>query len=455
MASTIAFTIGGVDYSTVVDVLSIDITQGLSSRSDTINFKIALTSAMVTTTGPYPPVSSQVVSLTVNGVKEFEGPIAAVRTNPRGSLDAFSFECTATDYTKFFDRLLVAKTTVPADFAGNIAIQLINQYAPDFSTINIQQGFQIPEQSYDYEALSSIMDKLAQSVGYSWYIDFNKDVHFYSVTDESAPLPILNIDTDLNIGNVLHTEDTTRLKNRIYVKDATVKSSSTRSDQYVADGRQAFFPLFASPYDVADVKATVDGIEVPVKLDPLTNSAGDLAGGDGFCFICLINSGIRFGSDNIPPAGSLVDIVYSPTQQGEFVDIVEDPDSIRMMSARENSSGIYEHVISLPDYRVADMSPLHAVALLYLDRLAWPVIAGSFETLNIQGWRPGQSMVIQSAKRNLYDAKIYWKIGISTAPSVYIQSVNKKINPTMTSTGFYYRINNTVQYSNLVNEASF
>lgn len=450
---SIAFTIGGVDYTSRLDIKSIEITDGLPSRSDSLSFTISLRTSEITGSGPYPPQGAQVVSLTVNNVKEFEGVISSVSVTPRvGNLETLDYSCSATDYTKFLDRKLIAKIKIAGNYAGAIARSLIQEHAPEFSTHNIQDGFPVPEQSFDYEPLSSIVDKLAQSVGYSWYVDFDKNVHFFSAISKPAPVSVIDLDSDLTIGNINYSEDVTRIKNRLYIKDASVRSGSKRNDTYVADGRQTFFPLFAPPYDHTDIAVTVDGVAVETRPDPLTSSEGELAGGAGFAFSCIINQGIRFGTDNIPPSGSFVDIEYNPTQQGEFVDVLEDVDSIRMMSAREGSSGVYEHVVSLPDFRVTDMSPLVAVGMLILDRLAWPIVSGTLETLQVQGWHSGQSFTLQSSERGLYDTKSLWKLGIKVSPKMYIQSVTKRINVT---TNGAYMMQNTVQFSNIVSEVSF
>jgi hypothetical protein len=167
---------------------------------------------------------------------------------------------------------------------------------------------------------------------------------------------------------------------------------------------------------------------------------------------CTVNKGLRFPTSDIPENGSNVSTIFNPAK-GEQVRTVSDPDSIAMMAAREGSTGIYEYVMSIPEYRVEDANPIIFMGQLILARHAWPILSGSFETMTIQGWRAGQYFTVNSPKRDIYDYKVYQKQGIKQDPTVYVQTVTKEVNMVRGDDGLTsYLIRNTIAFSTVISE---
>jgi hypothetical protein len=246
--------------------------------------------------------------------------------------------------------------------------------------------------------------------------------------------------------------------NRLFIKDFTSKEGGTRTDSFIADANQSFFGVFQEMWSADSVNVTVtppngSPREMDVQLDPLTTREGDLNGSDGECFVCILNSGIRFPDNHLPEPGSNVDVTYEPVA-GDKVITLEEPDSIRMMRSRESGGtggpvdGVYERVLSMPDFRVESLDVISAFGMLMLDRLAWPVISGQFETIDVEGWKPGQTIVLKSEKRDLYDIKAYWKTGRKQDLRVYIQSVSRQY----INTNLGVKEKSVITFSSLANE---
>lgn len=451
---TASFTIGGISYIDYVDVSSIDVVDGLPANGDTLRFALRIPStAFASTPSTIPePKASQIVRLIVNGIKEFEGPIISVEEVPHQSLDTYDFVCSCSDYTRLIDKKLVQIKSIGPDLAGSIVRTILAQYASDFSASGVQDGYEISEQSFDFEIVSSVIDRIAQLTGFNWYVDFDKVVHFFYRENLPAPLPYIDLDTTTQVGDAQINEDISRVRNRIYIKDFESRSAESTRVSYVSDGATSFFKLPFEPFDEdVEVSLSAGGTGDPVSLttreDPIMQAEGELEGSADVVYICIINSGIRFPLSSIPPSGDVIHVVYLPTQ-GDQVEVIEDPDSIRMMKAREGGDGVHEHIISLPDYRVRDTSPIIGLAELVLDRMAWPVVSGTFKTL-VGGWRAGQSFVIASDNRALFDYKSFWKLGRRQNPTVYVQSVSKRFIPRGATT---YLVENTVEFSNIAAE---
>ena len=271
--------------------------------------------------------------------------------------------------------------------------------------------------------------------------------------------------TDDRLGNVSITEDVTQLTNRIYIKDATSKSSEKRVDTFIADGNTSFFRLFSPPYGDEEFKVLIDGLEVTSEIDTLTTQEGEIEGSRDLCFFCIINAGLRFPLNFLPEDGAIVQVEYFPEEGGGdsgLIVVVEDPDSIRMMRQRESvgsflSDGIHESLVSVPELRVTNLDPLGFLGGLMLDRGAWPEIKGSWETSDtaLVGFRPGQSVTLSSSNRNLFSSREYWRRGIKEDIVVHIQSVSKKFVPYNTASGVDMLVTEHVEFSSIPARLAF
>jgi hypothetical protein len=437
--AVIVFNIGAQDYTCCVNVLSISVQDAAEARGDSLSFDVVLDSTQLDG-NPGQPRAGQIVSMSVDGVKQFEGVILQIDQQVHASRDNYTFSCKAGDYSYLLTAKLVSQE-VPAGLAGDIVKQLINTYAPGFGTRYVRSGFSVPKDEFDHVDLPSVLNKYAQGVGFTWYVDFDREVHFTEGETLSGPLGTIDLDQENRIGDVRIGDDVSQLKNRVYVKDATSRASETRRDTFVADGQQSFFRLFSPPFDLDDFKVILNDEELAVHLDPLTTQVGELEGGDdGSCFVCLLNQGLRFSLNNIPEEGAQIEAEYYPEEAGGdgggLVLVLEDPDSIRMMRQRESaagylSSGVHEAVLSVPEMRVATLDPLSFLGGIVLDRSAWPEISGSFKVHNpdVQGWQAGQVVTLKSAKRNLFHPRAFWRQGIKQDVQVHIQTVSKRFHP--------------------------
>lgn len=452
------FTIGGQDFSSFIDVKSVQTTVSAVSRGDNMTFTVVLNSSQLTAS-PGPPRPGQIVSFSIEGVKQFEGIIMAADQKVHISRDNYDYMCKAGDYTFLLSSKLVTDK-LPAGLAGESVRNLVRKYAPGFGTRFIQDSFFVPEEEFDHTSLGSILNKYAQAVSFMWFIDFDREVHFAASEVNPGPLTSIDLDTENRIGDVVVSENVTQLKNRVFVKDATVRSENQRRDTFVADGNQSFFRLFSPPYDLDGATVTRNGVPVTLFEDTLTTQDGEIEAAEGTCFFCLINAGLRFPINDLPADGDLIVADYFPEEGGGssgLVIVLEDADSIRMMRQRESSvgflsDGVHETLVSLPEFRVRSLDPLALLGGIVLSRSAWPEIGGSFTVVDpeVTGWRSGQAFTLKSSKRNLFSSRSFWRSGIRKDIFVYIQSVSKSFKPYDTGGGVTgYLLQEKVDFSSI------
>lgn len=425
-------TIGGNDLTEKIPFDSIQINDSLLARGDSLSFRIPLAAEEVTSLRPQ---SGQPVQLFIDGELYFEGDVGTIAETRLINADYFNYEVVCQDYTRQLDRHLVVLQEVGPAPAGEIIRMILALFAPSFAgdLSGIEDGATVGKQQFDYTPVSAVLDQLASDTQMVWFLEPGRRIVFTSNIDYQAPLGMYDVDGNLDLGDFDWNEAIEQLKNRIYLKDAAVKDSNQRVDQWLADGNTSFFKAFSEPYDenvtVTGTKPDGTRKEYQAFLDPLDNDDATLKGTPGTVAICILNWGIRFPLEDLPEAGELVEMVYNPVRPGDIVYMVEDPDSQAMMREREGagSDGVYEHMVSLPDVRVESEEPIEAYGRILLDRIAWPEVTGSFKSQLITNWRAGQSFVITSSKRDLYDARAFWKEGVRDSTRVWVQSVSKRV----------------------------
>lgn len=462
---------GNTSYVTYIESQTVMIEETVPSAGDSCSFEFRwpITGALVSK-----PEVGHIVRITIDGTKEFEGPITSIDEQvgaPRGYIK-YLIRCA--DYTRPFGRELVIGKRPKELASARISWLLTNFCDAAFQSMtfvdqNASTDISVDERTYDHEPITSALDELAESTYHNWYVDFDKNLHFYISEGEASPLNtsyvnVLNVDTNLDVSDVRVTDDISQIRNWIIIKGHKLKAKNALDQQFISDGTQSFFSLYQEPFDFNpdEVKvhvATPAGQSTPgfnskdtstpgwtkytVIEDPLQTREGAITGEPNTSYFCVFNIGCRFGTENIPVVNSLINVRYFPTEGEELsVQVFIDHESIRMMQNREGvwSSGIYQHVENLSHVRVDNENAIVAIGTLLLKRYAWPQITGRFVTYTA-GWRSGQffwlvSGTVDDAKnittageRELYDQEAYWKSGqvVKKAIKCFVQGVTKAI----------------------------
>lgn len=444
-----------IDRTAYIPFKSISMSDSLSIKSDSLSFIMEIQQFAI-----QPPRSSQVVEVryyfaTVaeandyiqNGVYdsmfdffhddevdlwysvEFKGIIQTVTRRWVGPPQWLAYECTCCDFTRQFDRHLVNETYPQGQWAGDIVRDIITTYTTGFSDLYVERGFKVPEMIFDFSEPSACIQEVAEYIGYQWYVDFNKNVHFFWREDKNSPLAIsrgniYDIDTEFTYAyNLELTEDTSQLKNKILVKNANFKGVYTNEDFVSAQTK--FYKMFYKPYPITDVASTQlsraqyftieiyddDGAghltldtERPITtilLDEVEGKVGDGTGDYNTVYINfgtgIANCGIRF-PDNFPlEAGKVARVRYYKI---EAVPILEqDQNSIDSMKNKEggDSTGIYEYSFDGSSVYTETGEEVTAAVDRVLLRYKNPLWTGTFQS-RLRGWQAGQVFRLYSIR---------------------------------------------------------
>jgi len=179
-------TINSTDRSSYIEWTSLRIKDYLDDKPTTCSFTVK----KYGTTKTYKPSLTHEVVITFDGTKIFAGIIVKIRdTVSSGKMQRYYVECV--DYTRYLSRLLIPDTFANQT-VNQIIASLITDYFGDDSITgtNVSCTNIIDDIRFDYARGDECLRRLAELTNYHWYIDYDKDIHFFAKGDEVAPFNI-------------------------------------------------------------------------------------------------------------------------------------------------------------------------------------------------------------------------------------------------------------------------
>ena len=269
--------INGVDQTTQIDWPSFKKTEVLTSQPDSLTFMIRNVAGKT-----YRPALNDDVKVYRNGILIFGGVVINTNETIDGLVKFYTVTCK--DYTEILDGVLVAKTYSNMTAAAIVA-DLLSNYAPTFTHVNTVAPYTVTAITFNYITLSQCLQNLAQAIpGYDWYIDYNKDVHFFLPSANSAPFSLDDTSGNFIYSSLAYNADQSQIRNSIIVRGGNM-TGSTVTNKQVSDGVQIIYyvgyglssfvaqhAVAASPTVFTTLNVGRDGIDNPASFDCLYNS---------------------------------------------------------------------------------------------------------------------------------------------------------------------------------------
>jgi hypothetical protein len=250
---------GSTDISNSVHWDSLQITLVLTKEVSKVQFYIHQTSS-----DPVLALGDQ-IDIYQNGSHVFGGTVTEKETTIAGGAGILpEVLITATDWSFKMDTKLVAKTYAQMD-PHDIIADIVARYTDGTYTINnVQKGnFLIPSVKFNYEPVTKAIQKVASLIGWDWYVDPNKDVHFFLSQNIPAPFNIDDTSGNIEWPSVDVDTDLTNMKNSVYVIGGLYKkllTVSTTPDVYQTDGVKTVFPLAFTYDNDSSFTITLNGV---------------------------------------------------------------------------------------------------------------------------------------------------------------------------------------------------
>lgn len=302
-------TINAVDKTNAINWRDFTIERNLTKEPDICLFSVNYVA------GGYKPSINQEIIVENDSVRIFAGTIIEVNDRLVGGRGEVA-ECVAKDYTFVLDRKLVT-TTYANKTADYIIKDIIDNFTTGFTYANVASGAGVVKNiKFNYESPSKAIQKIADMFDWDWYVDYNKDIHFFKSTTLASPFELDETDTESFIGESLNIkQDLTQIRNSVYVRggDQSYSLTSTNAEKYVADGQQTVFVIghkFLADTSFAVEKSTDGG----ANWTPL--SEGAFGTDDPASYDILYDPNKRaviFREDNKPANGNYVRVFGSYT----------------------------------------------------------------------------------------------------------------------------------------------
>lgn len=252
--------VNATDRSDQVEWRSFKLTSVLSKEPDVCEFRLHLTA-----TKTFKPALNDEVLVELDSVRIFGGVVVETKENIEGQLKFFKVMCK--DFTVVLDRFLVIRR-----FEGLTANAIIADIfqSPPAGFVDASEGFTlggvnapnlIADINFNHYYVSDTLQKLADYLGFEWFVDPFKDIKFFSQTSTSSPFNLTEGTTDPDGGNFIWNslqlgENIHQLRNKIIVRGGTVVGDE-RTVSYDADGDQELFLVGQGHIDMTVRKDTV------------------------------------------------------------------------------------------------------------------------------------------------------------------------------------------------------
>lgn len=367
--------INSVDQSSIVDWKSLVKTEVLTKEVDRLEFFVRKTPSKT-----IPAVNDDVVLLE-DGTKIFGGII--IEKNDKivgGRLVGYDFKCK--DYSHLLDRKLVVKN-YSNQSARSILLDIISTYTTGFTTANVALSTpNVSSIKFNYEQVSRAITQLCDQIGFDWYVDADKDIHFFAEESLTAPFDLDDTSGNLEWATLEVLQTIINLKNNVYVRGGEYKkaiSEANAIDVYKGDGTQKIFPL---AYRYATITVKKNGVVQTVGTDQQTDPA---------TVDCLYNFNEKFIKfPSAVPSGQEVKIYGDALIP--IIARVQDGTSVA-------TYGEYQHVKI--DKSITSVAEAYAAARAELRKFAENVYQAQFKTTKT-GLKTGQKIRLNSPIRG-YD----------------------------------------------------
>jgi len=280
---------------------------------------------------------------------------------------------------------LIDRTVEPEAYnnlpAGSIVKDIIAKYSDDITVNNVSDGNVIERIVFNHKPVFDAVNQLAQSTGFTFHVDNDKDLHFEEKSTVSSNLTF----GSGNITNTTFKDKRNEVYNEIWVYGDRYLDGY--QEQFEADGTGSIFALEYKPSNTAINIGS--GTTTTTQIQP--GGVYQMTYGTGSDVKYLVDyddrriiftSGTEQG-DNIPKAGSQVTVDYM--RDLPIVKVGENDASIAAYGRRVKVN---------QDKSIKDPITAELFMLRELEELSDPVKEGKISVQGINTITPGETCVV-------------------------------------------------------------
>lgn len=257
--------INDIDKTNTIVNESLVVNLNLNNIVDTAQFKIIKKDVTV-------PEFNDDIKIYDGAVKILGGKILSVNQRPLSNAEGIEYNIKCVDHNWEFDKTLVSRTYT-SETVADIISDLVSSFASGFTNVNATSDFVIDKIVFNQVPLGQCLQRLADILQYNWYIDPDKDAHFFPRNVESAPFKITDDDTDADygkhiVGSLQIIDDGSQMINVVKVRGGKYEGS-TFTDSITVNGNDT--KSFLVDYKFSNFTVKLNTVAQTVGIDNIND----------------------------------------------------------------------------------------------------------------------------------------------------------------------------------------
>lgn len=230
--------------------------------ADTLNNRNTCAFSLADIAGAYRPSVGQAVEVREAGALRFAGTIDSMSEHQPTGTTTLEVQCDCVDFNQLADRRLVARA-YENQTLQHIVRDIVTQdlAGEGITTVGVQTGPVISKAVFNYRTAAECFDELAELTGFSWKIDYARDLRFFARETSLSPFALTDVSNNFFSMRVERTRD--QYRNRQFVR-AGQDMTSPRTENFRGDDQiRTFvlaFPVAAVPTVTVNGAARTIGI---------------------------------------------------------------------------------------------------------------------------------------------------------------------------------------------------
>lgn len=374
--------VNSVDVSDQIIWETVKIDQNLTSQVDTASFQYRKYGSK-----SYAPEVDQEVEIYDGSEKIFGGNILKIDESVESAADGVFYNISCADWTNELDDLLVSRVYDDKTIT-EIITDMIDTYAPGFTYNNVDSTFLIEKIVFNQVPVSTCLKRLADVVKYEWYVDADKDIHFFSKFTNSAPFDLTDTSGNYIVKSLKRIIDGTQIVNRVKVRGGEYDAAYFEDSITVSGDDTKSFKL---PYKFSDFQVWLNTVEQTVGVDNF-----DVFGGSITVLYNYQERSFRF--ENSLSDGDIIKFAGYPKKP--ILVVSSDPTSIAQYGLKEKL---------IRDNTLEDVTTARKRAIAEVNTFKNEVSDVSFNTYT-PGLRTGMVINVDSTLRDFDEDFIIKKV---------------------------------------------
>lgn len=362
--------INGTDRTSELVQQTLEVVQILGAQRDTAKFQYKKYGSK-----SYTPAVLDTVVVYDGTTKIFGGRVARITENPINGAAGIVYTIECVDYSFDLDSVLVSQSYSNMTIQAIIA-DMVTNFAPTFTVANVSSTFTVTKVVFNQVPMSQCIKRLADIVKYDWYVDPDKDIHFFSKYTNSAPYNLTDISGNYVVNSLERRVDGSQIANQVKVRGGEYEAASF-TDSVTIKGTST--KTVRLPYKFSNLSVTKNSVSQTIGIDFITDPT-------------TVNVLYNYADQTLKFPSNLAD--------GDIISFTGNP-KVRVLAIASDAASIAQYGVRekiIQDDSIEDLTTARKRAIGELDAYKDQQTEAKFTTYT-SGLRSGMVINLNSSRR--------------------------------------------------------